>query len=50
MFGVLLLIVGYAWGKLVQRTGSWTGATWEVVRWGQQVTSGIVARFTSAKP
>lgn len=47
---VVSFVIGYAWGKLVMRTGSWIAAGAHVAQLIRQVLSGIVARLTQPPP
>lgn len=51
MLGIVVsFALGYAWGKVVVRTGSWRAAANDVLTLARQVISGIVARFTHVPP
>lgn len=50
MFALLLFILGYVWGKLVERSGSWMGAAAAATALIRDVLTGITTRFTSPNP
>lgn len=51
MFAIIVsFIIGYTWGKLVARNGSWIIAGANAIQLVRQVISGIVARLTQTPP